>query len=163
MGSAVQPHLYGTIVRSNIPHSVVTAKTVDSFKVKLKTHSIVSHLHDDIGLLFNCDIHWLTLRRVQLRLDKFAHCKFPLSSSYYFNDMSCYIDNFLFFLRSRLKYYFSLTRYHCTQFFHRHCLDYLQLSQEIMRYCWYLPFHMLIKQAPFKWHSFMTDTYCNLA
>ena len=32
--SAVQPELHGT----NIPHSVKTAKTVDNFKVKLKTH-----------------------------------------------------------------------------------------------------------------------------
>ena len=36
------------VVWNNIPHSVKTAKTVDSFKVKLKTHFIVSHLHNDM-------------------------------------------------------------------------------------------------------------------
>ena len=50
------------VVWNNIPHSVKTAKTVDSFKVKLKTHFIVSHLRNEMWLLFNFDIHWLTLR-----------------------------------------------------------------------------------------------------
>ena len=48
-------------VWNNIPHSLKTTKTVDSFKVKLKTHFIVSHLHNDMWLLFNRDIHWMTL------------------------------------------------------------------------------------------------------
>ena len=52
----------GTFARSNI---LKTAKTVDNFKVKLKTHFIVYHLHNDMWLLFNRDIHWLTLRLEQ--------------------------------------------------------------------------------------------------
>ena len=53
------------VVWNNILHSVKTAKTVDNLKVKLKTHFIMSHLHKDMLLLFNRDIHWLTLRLEQ--------------------------------------------------------------------------------------------------
>ena len=54
------------VALNNILHSVKTATTVDSFKMKLKTHFIESHLHNDMWLYFNRDKHWLTLCLEQL-------------------------------------------------------------------------------------------------
>ena len=49
------------ILWNNIPHTVKTNKTVDSFQVKLKAPFLVSHLHNTTWLLFNQDMRWVTL------------------------------------------------------------------------------------------------------
>ena len=59
--SAVQPQLYGTISLTvwRLPRLLMILKW------NWRPIFIVSHLHNDMWLLFNRDIHWLTLRLEQ--------------------------------------------------------------------------------------------------
>ena len=56
--SAVQPQLYGTTSLTvwRLPRLLIILKW------NLRPIFVVSHLHNDMWLLFNRDIHWLTLR-----------------------------------------------------------------------------------------------------
>ena len=59
-------------VDNKLSHSVKTTKPVDSFKVKLKTHFIVLHLHD-MSLLFSRDIYRYIDGLVQERRNSIAN------------------------------------------------------------------------------------------